>query len=1154
MEPSIPIELVEEFEKGNVLLWLGHGSHTQLQPVVGSLIQEIANRVNYPDQEQLSLGRVAQFYELKRSRPNLITLLKDRLRDTSPVLLHERLVDLMHAGPGYPVREIVTLHYDDALERTLQARKVSFTPIIRTEDIPFNEETQPLVLHLWGRLDQPDSLVITTDDKTKFATQHGSLYRWIVGDLAQRTWLCLGVDLEDPWFQQLYDNIFAPLGEFGRRAYTVGAPASEFAHLWWQKRNMELLEDDIIPFIDAFISLLQQRARQRSRLAPTNGQRKLLPSTPPKDVPLAKLPYRELRYYEPEDEDLFFGREAEKYYLLQQILANRLTIVTGPSGAGKSSLLNAGIIPRLQREGFAVGTARLIGDPLSRLVAEAIRPLTDQGLIEPPEATLRDYLHVVSESVGREIVLIIDQFEEFFARPLGRETKKTFLAALSSVIIDRSLKVRIILSLRADWVHALRILDEWLPDAMNYEVRIRRLSLDQARQAFVGPLEYLGIPYEAPLVDEILADLLQETRGDEALQTDSLFEPRIDPPQLQLVCHALYSTRVPTGLTVAMYEEIGQARGILQGYLRRKLSAFGREELLARRILEALVTPWDTKAARTLEEVWAEVGDQLEVIAPMLNRLVDARLLQRDMREGKAYFELAHEYLVDEINLTEEMRSLKRAEHWLEQGAEEWVQGQTLLGVDQFRNINRERDRFRPPIPEWSDETQALLLRCALQYDIDVAYWVQQVQTSQVQKAILLEVLWESEDPQARATAATMLHTLHDEEVVEALLEAALVDKAPDVRRAAAQSLKGSNEATLEALLAEAGAGSDERTIHALEALGYAGGAAEIPPLMAIAVERDLPRRAAALASLDRLEPPATRYWFWLRNRELLIGDTTLFLTVLLVVLVGLHYLVINALGNGTAALTTSLQQAVFRNPLLLSFRLQWTAILPLTLLALVMVGVARTYHALDRLKLWSLLVVILLVGVGNFFYRPVELYVAQNNVDQVYSRAEYELVNAQEPALARRFFEDIPEDSKERVVIEAWLAGIHYLEGDYVTAIRDSCTWLANEPDVTSDYDTIAPSLVTTVHWSLYQLGHTLSRDEAANTFNQLQAELHQSQPDSLCVKNRELSAYFLGISPENRSFMLELVEKYAPPPLYRYLGLLSGQPERYPLPPARR
>ena len=66
------------------------------------------------------------------------------------------------------------------------------------------------------------------------------------------------------------------------------------------------------------------------------------------------------------DEPLFFGREADKYYLLQQILANRLTVLTGPSGTGKSSLLNAGIVPRLIREGFGV----VIGQPDRRDYAQ----------------------------------------------------------------------------------------------------------------------------------------------------------------------------------------------------------------------------------------------------------------------------------------------------------------------------------------------------------------------------------------------------------------------------------------------------------------------------------------------------------------------------------------------------------------------------------------------------------------------------------------------------------------------------------------------------------------------------------------------------------------------------------------------------------------
>ena len=67
-------------------------------------------------------------------------------------------------------------------------------------------------------------------------------------------------------------------------------------------------------------------------------------------------PYRGLAAFGPEDADWFFGRERATAALVQRLARQSgrgPLAVVAPSGAGKSSLLRAGLVPALAREGTA---------------------------------------------------------------------------------------------------------------------------------------------------------------------------------------------------------------------------------------------------------------------------------------------------------------------------------------------------------------------------------------------------------------------------------------------------------------------------------------------------------------------------------------------------------------------------------------------------------------------------------------------------------------------------------------------------------------------------------------------------------------------------------------------------------------------------------
>ena len=64
--------------------------------------------------------------------------------------------------------------------------------------------------------------------------------------------------------------------------------------------------------------------------------------------------------------DYFHGRSEEADELFRRVKREVLTVLFGQSGLGKTSLLQAGLFPRLRREGFLPVAIRLGFDPQRR--------------------------------------------------------------------------------------------------------------------------------------------------------------------------------------------------------------------------------------------------------------------------------------------------------------------------------------------------------------------------------------------------------------------------------------------------------------------------------------------------------------------------------------------------------------------------------------------------------------------------------------------------------------------------------------------------------------------------------------------------------------------------------------------------------------------
>jgi WD40 repeat protein len=354
-------------------------------------------------------------------------------------------------------------------------------------------------------------------------------------------------------------------------------------------------------------------------------------------------PYKFLDYFEPEDADLFFGRDREIRRLQLKFHNARLLILHGESGTGKTSLIRAGLIPRLSPESYIPAYVRAWQEPTQAIKEAMVHQLgVDHRNLDMP---LAEFLDAETAHLSKTVVVILDQFEEFFLR-FPREVRQRFHQELGACMAASHLDVHVVLSLRDDYFARLGEFQDTIPDIFTHEMYLARLTPEQAFLAAVEPVKRVGLSIDESMVTERILPQLNE--GDQGIQ----------PPLLQIVCDALYQRAHDAGHTAIGEEEcaaLGDIREVLGRYLERTLRQFGQERRQARAVLKALVTAAGTKRAMFLEELGSRLrtmGVELPddtIERGFVRKLVQARLVRAEVVEGRTRYELTHEFLVQQI-------------------------------------------------------------------------------------------------------------------------------------------------------------------------------------------------------------------------------------------------------------------------------------------------------------------------------------------------------------------------------------------------------------------------------------------------------------------------------------------------------------------------
>ena len=191
--------------------------------------------------------------------------------------------------------------------------------------------------------------------------------------------------------------------------------------------------------------------------APTKAE-----SEPPH---VSDCPFVELSFFTEQTAAFFFGRDAERRTIMNNLRASRLTLLHAVSGTGKSSLLRAGVAHRLRElakqnyrqrgtagylpvvcsswtETPVVELVHQIETSIGTFFSEEDRPVLPQRLDLAITAA--------SQLVDAKLLIMLDQFEEYSLYRPGDPSQGLLLEQLSYAINQPEIRANFLISIRED--------------------------------------------------------------------------------------------------------------------------------------------------------------------------------------------------------------------------------------------------------------------------------------------------------------------------------------------------------------------------------------------------------------------------------------------------------------------------------------------------------------------------------------------------------------------------------------------------------------------------------------------------------------------------------------------------------------------------------
>ncbi|MFC1718508.1 hypothetical protein ACFL6S_32935, partial [Candidatus Poribacteria bacterium] len=415
-------------------------------------------------------------------------------------------------------------------------------------------------------------------------------------------------------------------------------------------------------------------------------------------------PYPGPRPFERDEEAVFFGRDREADDLLSLIIAHPVVLLYAQSGAGKTSLLNAGLLPRMEEEeeDFEVlPVARVRGFEqegvdrgkidniyvFNALMSWAGKEADPDSLVS---TSITDFLKERAKPTDeRDMLLprlvIFDQFEELFtAYPERWEKREGFFVQIAGAL-ESDPTLRVLFVIREDYLANLTPYAEHLPERLSTRYRLERLRQAAAASAVEGPLQDTDRKFADGVAESLVQELLKVHVRDASGKTVEVTGEYVEPVQLQVVCQNLWMN-LPPGINVITAEHLqtfGDVEEALKGFYETAIGTASEKADTEKDDLRGwfnneLITPAGTRGTVFRDEEQDRTGS---IPNSAVDLLEEQHIVRAETRAGGRWYELTHDRLIEPIR--------KANESWLAEEQRRQVEEERQRADAQAREANR---------------------------------------------------------------------------------------------------------------------------------------------------------------------------------------------------------------------------------------------------------------------------------------------------------------------------------------------------------------------------------------------------------------------------------------------------------------------------------
>lgn len=239
------------------------------------------------------------------------------------------------------------------------------------------------------------------------------------------------------------------------------------------------------------------------------------------ELPNEPAPYRGLSAFAVENARFYFGRSASIQEMFECLSYHPFLAILGPSGSGKTSLVQAGFLSALQKNGavrkkkFHWVVVRPGKNPIRALAMSLAQFKQEKdpleifdNFLERLQSDVDELIEIIQSLKSPEngLVLVVDQVEELFTLCESEEERVSFINSIVKLIEHPHQPTWVVTTMRADFYGHVGRYPKLAKQLVNHQLYIETLGEEEIAEVIEAPATQVGAIFEKGLSAQVLND------------------------------------------------------------------------------------------------------------------------------------------------------------------------------------------------------------------------------------------------------------------------------------------------------------------------------------------------------------------------------------------------------------------------------------------------------------------------------------------------------------------------------------------------------------------------------------------------------------------------------------------------------------------------